>query len=146
MTYCRKYCDEPPEEVDKCEALRPQIIRMNENLHKLIHFKLFRTCESIPNNDLLNSPSEQEAEAILPIPNFLIPNDYGVVKFDVSELSFRLIRNDGLVIQIGNLSLRPNDTFDVYLSKLEHGNYYLQILYDDGITASRCIFPVIVCK
>lgn len=134
MSYCKIYCDEPPTSVNKCEMLKPQLVRMSVGTRKVINFKLFETCfDNI----------RPIGRRIRNIANRFTPN---LQLHDTSTVYWKLVSQDDVVICNGTSAMDSDNLFYVPIPELDVSGYFNLVLFRRGEVAdSRCIVKVFIC-
>lgn len=134
MSYCKIYCGVPPTEVDKCEMLKPQLVRMAAGTRKIVNFKLFETCfdgDSSTNRRIRN------------IMNRFIPN---LQQNELTTMRWKIVSAEGKVICNGRSPIDSDNLFSVVIPALEDTGYFNLVLFRRGALAdSRCTVKVFIC-
>lgn len=132
MTVCVLYCNEPPEDVDSCEAKSPHNINMVNGMSKTICGKVFFSdCYS----------DESENNVYLIIPNKARLNILTTVSHSEIALSYSVQYYDD-VIYSGSTELDDEQLFKITIPAIKDYKYaYLHITHRDG----KCVFPIVIC-
>lgn len=141
MTYCKVYCgNTPPTEVDKCEMLKPQVVRLHSNSRKVIKFKLFETCY-----DTLGSGVQLSNRRIINLANRFVANLQRIVD-DPSVIRIKIVSADGKTMYNSKTTIDGNNLFTVVLPALQLEGYYSLVLSRRGDSAdSVCSVKLFFC-
>lgn len=141
MTYCKVYCgNTPPTEVDKCEMLKPQLVRLHSNSRKTIKFKLFETC-----HDTLESNARLSNRRTINLANRFVANLQRTVD-NPSIIRFKVMSADGTTKYNSTTTIDEGNLFSVVLPALQLEGYYSLVISRRGDSSdSVCSVKLFFC-